>query len=268
MLCAVSSVATELTSRALQQSCKGIRFGDVALLSDRDPHFPVGSDIRWICINRLTSKEAYSSFLLKELVQHVTLPHVLVVQWDGYVENPLRWRPEFLDYDYVGAVWPQFNDEMVVGNGGFSLRSLKLLRALQSEEFSVEHPEDVAICRTFRRSLERGYGVRFAPHSVASAFSCERDGIVSEAFGFHGAFNLPGILPSEDLEGVISLIPDAALTGRDGADLIIQISRSGLLSLALRTFRRRFRAMGSLAGNFILAFAIAKESIKEKWNRI
>lgn len=266
MLCAVSSVATELTVQALEQSCKHIEFGDVALFSDLPPPVSEGSDVRWVQIDKLTSKEAYSAFLLKELVQYVSLPHVLVVQWDGYVVNPLHWRPDFLDYDYIGAVWPQFDDEMVVGNGGFSLRSRKLLNALQSDDFASTHPEDVAICRLFRRRLEVTCGVHFAPSSVASAFSCERSGILSDAFGFHGSFNLPEILSSQHLEDAVHLIPDFALVGRDGADLITRLSQRGSNSLAWSVLIRRFRQVGFSRKNFSLSITLAIALIKEKWN--
>ena len=42
------------------------------------------------------------------------------------------WRPEFLDYDYIGAVWPHVLDKYNVGNGGFSLRSKALLEACRA----------------------------------------------------------------------------------------------------------------------------------------
>ena len=32
-------------------------------------------------------------------------PHVLLIQWDGFVVNPSAWSDEFLDFDYVGARW-------------------------------------------------------------------------------------------------------------------------------------------------------------------
>jgi hypothetical protein len=41
--------------------------------------------------------------------------------------NPAAWDPEFLDWDYIGAKWFWAEAGKRVGNGGFSLRSYKLL---------------------------------------------------------------------------------------------------------------------------------------------
>ena len=48
------------------------------------------------------------------------------------------------------------------GNGGFSLRSRRLLQALQDPRIALSVVEDETICRTFRPLLERDYGIRFA----------------------------------------------------------------------------------------------------------
>jgi hypothetical protein len=84
---------------------------------------------------------------------------VLLVQWDGYVCNPDAWDPAFLDCDYIGAKWFWHNDAMRVGNGGFSLRSRRLLEALQDPRIALSVVEDETICRTFRPLLERDYGI-------------------------------------------------------------------------------------------------------------
>ena len=55
---------------------------------------------------------------------------MLLIQWDGYVVNPEAWDPAFLGCDYLGAKWYWHDDGMRVGNGGFSLRSRRLLDAL------------------------------------------------------------------------------------------------------------------------------------------
>lgn len=119
------------------------------------------------------------------------------MQWDGFVVRPEAWDPGFLDFDYIGAIWPQFDDGAVVGNGGFSLRSKRLLEACQSLDVS-SHPEDVTICRTHRVLLEQEFGIRFADPATAARFSYERSNRTGAEFGFHGAFNLPSHLPADD----------------------------------------------------------------------
>ena len=114
----------------------------------------------------LASREAYSRFVLKSLLEHVETPHVLLIQWDGYVVNPAAFEPAFLECDYIGAKWFWFNDGMRVGNGGFSLRSRKLLAALQDARIQLGDAEDTTIARTFRPLLERAVLDNIVPGGV------------------------------------------------------------------------------------------------------
>jgi hypothetical protein len=102
----------------------------------------------------LRSSAAYSDFLLTGLVDHVDTTHCLVAQWDGHLLDAERWQDAFLDYDYIGASWPQFDDGHDVGNGGFSLRTRRLMDLCRDPAFVPAHPEDVAIGRTNRAWLE------------------------------------------------------------------------------------------------------------------
>ena len=98
----------------------------------------------------------------------------------------------FLDFD-VSAVCREcelFADGSE-GNGGFSLRSRRLLQAMRSEGFlRVEAPEDDVIARHNRPWLERAHGIRFAPADIADRFAYERGDPQRPTFGFHGLFNL------------------------------------------------------------------------------
>ena len=128
-LCAVTSVAREATVAAMRHSLGQIGFEKALLLSDARPDGLDGAGIAWHQIAPLASREDYSRFVLHNLADHIDTDHVLVVQWDGFVRDGRCWQDEFLAYDYIGAVWPQFEDDWKVGNGGFSLRSKKLLEA-------------------------------------------------------------------------------------------------------------------------------------------
>lgn len=195
-LCAVTSVNLHATVQALEDSLQQVRFGACKLLTDVVlPGVP--ADIETIPIAPLRSGEAYSHFVLKALPDFIETEHCLIVQWDGHVLDASRWRPEFLQYDYVGASWPQFTDGMDVGNGGFSLRSKALMNLCQAPEFTVAHPEDVAIGRTRRADLER-QGMRFAPREVADLFSAERASDPARTFGFHGVWNMPAALGRDE----------------------------------------------------------------------
>ena len=170
-------------------------FGKVILLSDHSPPKDLAEGIEWRKIGRLASRSDYSSFMLRELVDHIETPYALCVQWDGFVLRGVAWDPHFLDYDYVGAIWPQFRDGLNVGNGGFSLRSRRLLRACKALPVDGIEAEDILICRTYRRRLEE-LGLRFAPDTVARKFSYERTMPTGKEFGFHGSFNLVRIQPA------------------------------------------------------------------------
>jgi hypothetical protein len=188
-LCAADCRAPALAARALRLSLQACTFGDALLLTDAawaDPAF------RTVRIDRLGSVDEYSHFVFKELAAHIHTPYVLLVQWDGHVIDPAAWREDFLAYDYIGARWSQFRDNLTVGNGGFSLRSRRLLQATAGEGFAwvPGAAEDVLVCRTYRPRLSAELGLRFAPEAVARAFSYETEEPIAPTFGFHGVLNL------------------------------------------------------------------------------
>lgn len=188
-LCAVTSVNVAATVRALEACREQIAFADCLLLTDVpvQHHHP---EIRVLPVSRLASAAAYSNFVLNNLADYVKTSHCLLVQWDGYVLDAARWRDEFLEYDYIGASWPQFDDGHDVGNGGFSLRSRKLMNLCRAPGFVQGHPEDTIICRTNRAWLET-QGICFASRPLASRFAAERSGDPNQTFGYHGVFNMP-----------------------------------------------------------------------------
>ena len=156
-------------------------------------------------ISPLASRDAYSDFVLKSLLPYVTTSHVLLVQWDGYVTNPAAWEPAFLECDYIGATWFWHKDGMRVGNGGFSLRSRRLLEALQDPAIIRVDAEDTTIGRSFRPLLEREYGIRFATEALADRFSFEAAYPIGKPFGFHGLYNFCRTVPPDE---IAALCPD------------------------------------------------------------
>ena len=194
-LVAVTSVALAATIEALETSMQQADFGEVILLSDQVPLARLDPTVSWRRIGRLGSRADYSRFMLRELADHIATTHALCIQWDGFVLRGDAWNPSFLDYDYIGAVWPHFDGGHNVGNGGFSLRSRRLLEVCRDLPFDGPEAEDVVIGRLFRHELER-QGIRFAPESVAGQFAYERTAPNGDEFGFHGAFNLVRVVPA------------------------------------------------------------------------
>jgi len=230
-LVAVTSVALAATVVALRRSMAQAQFGRVLLLSDRPPDDLAGSGIEWRAIPPLQSRAYYSRFVLHELCDHVETSHALLVQWDGFVRDGRRWRDEFLEYDYIGAPWPQYRDGMAVGNGGFSLRSRKLLKATSIVP-ATDEPEDVAICRTHRKMLEQKYDLRFAKLDLANCFSYERGASDGQEFGFHGVFNMLVELGVERAMDTLAALEPGVIGARESTELLVSAVRNRNLPLA------------------------------------
>jgi tetratricopeptide (TPR) repeat protein len=147
--------------------------------------------------------------MLKGLAPYVETSHALVVQWDGYVVNADAWTDDYLDVDYCGAPWPWGDDDRRVGNGGFSLRSRRLIDALASPEVVLRDNEDETIGVHARAWLEAERGIRYAPVDLASRFSFEVAYPAGRPFGFHGLFNFCRVVPEDEIAALAVQFSDA-----------------------------------------------------------
>lgn len=158
----------------------------------------------------------------------------LIVQDDGWILDSSNWTDDFLKYDYIGApihlakvtdldlqssewvrgfAWAgEINNPSkkldIIQNGGFSLRSQKLMRALCELNMSVEVPpptiigdqplsmrwhndclyEDVQLSGILKDKLI-SHGINFAPPDVARKFSIEHAGpILHDNFSYSSLF--------------------------------------------------------------------------------
>jgi tetratricopeptide (TPR) repeat protein len=199
-----------LALRALAISQRDVRYGRSLFLTDAiPPGLSVPEGIEVIGIDPLASRDAYSQLMLKALLPHIDTSHALVIQWDGYVVNPKAWDAAFYDCDYIGAKWYWADDGLRVGNGGFSLRSRKLLAALQDPRITLVDVEDTTIARTFRPLLEREHAIRFADEALADRFSFEAAYPVGRPFGFHGLFNFCRTVPPSEIAILAPTFSDA-----------------------------------------------------------
>ncbi len=187
-LCAIDTANTALAARALALCRRQCLFGDAVLIADQ----PMDDTVRFERIAPLQTREQYSDFVLRHLHEQVSTPFVLLVQWDGYIIDSNQWSADFLDYDYIGAPWHWHRDAMTVGNGGFSLRSRRLLNLLATPGLPDPNgqPEDHYICRTLRPMLESRHNIRFAPPEIAARFAYECSHPEAPSFGFHGLYNM------------------------------------------------------------------------------
>jgi hypothetical protein len=173
-ICAVDSVQPDKAQKAIDRSKRNIQFGGELMINH----------------SSINSRQAYSKFMLQELHKYIKTDFVLIVQWDGWVIDSTAWQPQFLDYDYIGAVWPWHPEGVRVGNGGFSLRSKKLLELTAEPKFVYKNlNEDDLICHVNRDYLVSN-GIKFAPEELARYFSYERELSNLQTFGFHGEFHM------------------------------------------------------------------------------
>lgn len=202
-LVAVSSVDLDATLLALSISSHEIEFAEVKFLTS-EPILPNNPKIKTEIIPRLDIW-GYSKFIIEDLHRYIQTSHCLVIQADGFVLNPQRWQDQFLEYDYIGAPWP---DQTVlqpinvaldmsanqVGNGGFSLRSKKLLQETAKIDFgSLSFPsfsEDLIICHFLLDQMIKA-DIKFPSPELAAQFSVESPHVAygqtpHTSFGFHG----------------------------------------------------------------------------------
>jgi len=230
LLC-VETRDPELAHWAIDRCLAGTHFAKVVLITNIDLVKNKRADIEYAQALTIKSTKDYSDLLLTGIDQYVEGTHVLVIQWDSFITHPNLWRNEFLDYDYIGPVWPH-HPETPVGNGGFSLRSVKLLQAIKRPGFIKRHPEDYCICADNKDFLERECGIQFASSEVAEQFAVERSEW-HDAFGFHGFFNFGRVLSDEELTAFLKMIPNPYLKGVDTYDLVNYLISNNKLNLAL-----------------------------------
>lgn len=201
-LIAMTSVKIPETIRALQLSSKNVNYAKIKLITHSKPDsLPV--NIEYCHIPQINSIDQYSYDMIYNLGKYVDTDFALTIQYDGYVVNPHCWKKDFLNYDYIGAPWPEPKDPISyrdengkvhrVGNGGFSLRSKRLIELpnvlnLEWKAYRNFYNEDGYICVLYRDIYEKN-GCKFAPIEVAKYFSHETNipeisGITP--FGFHG----------------------------------------------------------------------------------
>ena len=242
-LIAIDTVNQALALRALARSRAGVRFARTLFVTDTVPaEIDVPDGVEIATIGPLGSREAYSEFVLKGLSSYMATTHALLVQWDGYVINPLAWERAFLDCDYIGAKWFWQPAGRRVGNGGFSLRSRRLVEALRDSRIVVAENEDLAIGATFRPLLEAEHGIRFADEAMADRFAFEAAYPIDKPFGFHGLFNFCRVVPADELAALAEHFSDAIAQSPQLAQLIRNCIALGQWQAAIALARRRLTA--------------------------
>lgn len=195
--------AHTLMQRALEQIRSNVNFVDeIVHLQNED-----------------TPKLHSAQTLWYDIPLRVQTSHMLNVEWDSGIVDASAWDANFLEYDYIGAPWPWHKDWQV-GNGGFSLRSTKLMRYLgeHRDEFPLHGLDDDLLCRVYRPRLqERGFV--WAPTSHAERFSFER-GTPRKSFGFHGLYNFPYVFQPDEVLYRMALAPESVRAKSEWHELL------------------------------------------------
>lgn len=242
-LCCVDTRTPELALYAMRYSMRDIEFGQCLLISTSSAREFNLDGIDLVEIEPLRDIAAYSQYMIKALSAHIRTSHALIVQWDGFVRDANSWSDDFLSFDYIGAPWVSGRFAGKVGNGGFTLRSQKLLRALTSEAYDAHNPEDVCIAVTHRTALERDDQIVFADLQTAKQFACER-GNWRPSFGFHAMFNLPHVLTHAELLDFVEAIPARLTASDDARHLIRDLIRKGQTDVAQVLLHKRTESLG------------------------
>ena len=188
--------------KALKHCTTNINFKNCKLLTSENLN---SSDIEIIKINPI-NYEQYNKFIVYDLYKYIDTEYALIIQDDGYIINPELWNNDFLKYDYIGAPWilpkddfsyrDTFGNIIRVGNGGFSLRSKKLLSTANKlnipwkSYYGFYNEDGFITCHN--RHLYEKEGCKFAPLEVAVHFSKELEipeNAEIKTFGIHGIKN-------------------------------------------------------------------------------
>ena len=256
-LCAVDCSTHELAARALAISLSRCRFERALFLTDRQMALD-GVEVR--PIPTIASILDYSTFVLTRLVEYIETDFVLLIQWDGYILSADAWQREFLDYDYIGARWAHVPGAEV-GNGGFSLRSRRLLEATADPGFVVGHPEDAAVCIVNRSRLRLAHALRFAPPALADRFSYERVNDGGPHFGFHGLFNMGDVLTADELPSFLAMLPPRVASSTEMLELVLRYYLAGWLPEAKLVWGRAVALSSEERMTAFLAQHIRPESL-------
>lgn len=199
-LIATTSVRLPEHIEAIKKCCENIKFGKVILVSHELPK-DLPDYVEYKYYPEIRNIMDFNILMFRNVGNFVETSHALFCQDHAYIIFPELWDNNWLDYDWIGAPWPirensyiADNGERVrVGNGGFSLRSKKLMDFPIQQNIPLVHEqgywnEDGNIACYHRRKF-LAHGINYAPVDVAAVFSYENpvpeNQNIFRTFGFH-----------------------------------------------------------------------------------
>jgi len=214
-LVVIDTAYHQLTEMAVNDTLSHVSFEDILVFSDRPLEVPAPT-----IPCQIKSMEDVQRFMWYGVYPHLRTNLALYIQWDGWVTSPDLWHEDFRQFDWIGALWPWHPPGKRVGNGGFSLRSRKLLEILntQQTEFPLApvagqtvYYEDQLVCFHYSDQLTAEYGIKIADEMVASMFATEYEDN-PHSFGFHGMWNWVDRLSVPECIARFNLFTEAQLS--------------------------------------------------------
>ena len=101
-IAAVAGTKAIETLKAIKYSMRELEFDRAILITPED----IQDDVVEIIKCEPLNYEQYNHFIVYRLHEYISTTHCLLVQNDGYVVNPDRWQDDWMQYDYIGALWP------------------------------------------------------------------------------------------------------------------------------------------------------------------
>lgn len=198
----VSNVKHDIQLTVLEHCMEKINFGAVKFITNKDIHHDKITIVNVEELNHIDYPKGWSEFTIYKLQQYIDTDFALHVHNDGFIVNPDSWTDEFLKYDYIGAPWPDksfiddFGENIRVGNGGFCLKSKKLLKIFT--ELNIpwtayrEHWHDDGFISMAHVHELKQNGIKYPDAALAYRFArelpCDDLDNNIKPFGFHGYF--------------------------------------------------------------------------------
>jgi len=184
-LIAVTSVKIPETIKALEYSCRNIKFAEVKIVSDTKPHI-LSPNIKHEFIQKISNIDEWNYHIIYSLGKYINTEYAILIHDNGFIVNPESWRDDFLEYDYIGAPWPlptdnfsyrDINQNIIRVGNSVSLRSKRLIDLpnklnLEWKKFHGYSNEDGFICVNYRHEYIKN-GMKFADIEIAKYFSHE-----------------------------------------------------------------------------------------------
>lgn len=202
-LLAISSIFIKETIDSLLTSSDKMDFKEIKIFTHEKPaNLP--SKIKYVNIKKINNIMDFNNFCFYEVGDYIETTHALFTQYHAWILDGDIFNNDWLKYDYCGAVWPirqgsfRGNNGEIVrnGNGGFSLRSKKIMSIPKKLNWPLReeqgfYNEDGNICCYYRKEFLE-LGIKYAPIEVAADFAFENVVIENygrRTFGFHRNMN-------------------------------------------------------------------------------